>query len=201
MLSGVREKLLGSDLTPAAVPIRADAPDAQRQELRERLASFFRQDPVKPAMPSPVGGSVDQFQAFNVGSGERSTFNEEIQDERPTSNVQLPTSKQKATDVAHAVSSVRSSTFAFHSPTQAIQLHNSYLVAQSDDGMIIIDQHALHERIMYEELLVRVTRGPLESQRMLIPHIVPANSRQIALLEPITGNAGKAGHRSRPVRA
>ena len=38
----------------------------------------------------------------------------------------------------------------------AIQLHNSYLVAQSDDGLVIIDQHALHERIMYEELLARV---------------------------------------------
>jgi DNA mismatch repair protein MutL len=76
------------------------------------------------------------------------------------------------------------STFALP-PSTAIQLHNSYLVAQSDDGMIIIDQHALHERIMYEELLARITRGPLEAQRMLIPHVVPASSRQIALLEPI----------------
>ena len=42
-------------------------------------------------------------------------------------------------------------------PGAAIQLHNSYLVAQSDDGLVIIDQHALHERIMYEELLARVT--------------------------------------------
>jgi len=67
----------------------------------------------------------------------------------------------------------------------AIQLHNSYLVAQSDDGLVIIDQHALHERIMYEELLVRVTRGPLESQRMLIPHVVTASPRQIALLDHI----------------
>src|SRR5690606_35664748 len=32
----------------------------------------------------------------------------------------------------------------------AIQLHNSYLVAESADGMVIIDQHALHERILYE---------------------------------------------------
>src|SRR5208282_1627017 len=51
----------------------------------------------------------------------------------------------------------------------AIQLHNTYLVAQTDDGMIIIDQHALHERVMYEELRWRLGRGPLESQRLLIP--------------------------------
>jgi DNA mismatch repair protein MutL len=67
----------------------------------------------------------------------------------------------------------------------AIQLHNSYLVAQSDDGMIIIDQHALHERIMYEELSARIMRGPLESQRLLIPETIPVSSGQMAMLEQI----------------
>jgi DNA mismatch repair protein MutL len=69
--------------------------------------------------------------------------------------------------------------------SSAIQLHNSYLVAESDDGLIIIDQHALHERIMYEELLIRVNRGPLESQRLLLPAVLTASSRQIALLDQI----------------
>jgi DNA mismatch repair protein MutL len=64
-------------------------------------------------------------------------------------------------------------------------LHNSYLVAESDDGLVIIDQHALHERIMFEELLARVTSGPLESQRLLIPRTLPATPRQIAILEQI----------------
>jgi DNA mismatch repair ATPase MutL len=67
----------------------------------------------------------------------------------------------------------------------AIQLHNSYLVAQSDDGLVIIDQHALHERIMYEELLGRVSRGPLESQRLLIPQTVAVSSVQMALLDHV----------------
>lgn len=67
----------------------------------------------------------------------------------------------------------------------AIQLHNSYLVAQADDGLVIIDQHALHERIMYEELLARISRGPLESQRLLIPQTFPASQRQLDLLEQI----------------
>ena len=51
--------------------------------------------------------------------------------------------------------------------------------------MLIIDQHALHERIMYEDLKARITRGPLESQRLLIPYTVPATSRQMALLEQL----------------
>jgi DNA mismatch repair protein MutL len=75
----------------------------------------------------------------------------------------------------------------------AIQLHNSYLVAQSDDGLVIIDQHALHERIMYEELLARVSRGPLESQRLLIPQAVAVSSVQAALLEHVQPLLQKLG--------
>jgi len=72
-----------------------------------------------------------------------------------------------------------------HLSNTAIQLHNSYLVAESEDGLIIIDQHALHERIMYEDLLARLSRGPLESQRLLIPLPIPASPRQQELLEQI----------------
>ena len=78
-------------------------------------------------------------------------------------------------------------------PFSAIQLHNSYLVAQSDDGMVIIDQHALHERILYEELLARVTRGPLESQRLLIPIVLPATARQVALLDTVRPTLDRLG--------
>ena len=75
----------------------------------------------------------------------------------------------------------------------AMQLHNSYLVTESEDGLIIIDQHALHERIMYEELLARMKRGPLESQHLLIPEVVKASARQIALLEQIQPLLRKLG--------
>jgi DNA mismatch repair protein MutL len=78
-------------------------------------------------------------------------------------------------------------------PSSAIQLHNSYLVAESDDGLIIIDQHALHERIMFEDLMARVRRGPLESQRLLIQQTIPATQRQIAVLEHVQPLLAKLG--------
>jgi DNA mismatch repair protein MutL len=81
---------------------------------------------------------------------------------------------------------------------RAIQLHNSYLVAESDDGLIIIDQHALHERIMFEELKIRITRGPLESQRLLLPQTFPASARQIALLEQIQPLLARLGIEAGP---
>jgi DNA mismatch repair protein MutL len=51
----------------------------------------------------------------------------------------------------------------------AIQIHDSFIVAETDDGFIIIDQHALHERMMYEELRKRLSAGKLQSQKLLIP--------------------------------
>jgi DNA mismatch repair protein MutL len=66
-----------------------------------------------------------------------------------------------------------------------LQIQSRYIVTETDEGMVVIDQHALHERIMFEELSARIMRGALESQRLLIPETIPASSRQIALLEQI----------------
>ena len=55
---------------------------------------------------------------------------------------------------------------------RAIQVHDSYLIAETGDGMVVIDQHALHERILYEELRSRVAHGQVESQRLLVPEPV-----------------------------
>ena len=169
--AAVREKLLGSDLAPSAIPMRVD--EGPRVEMREKLAEFFRQ------MPVDIGAS-------SLAEIERPTSNVE----RPTLNGETPTaSSVQSSTLDGSTGSPRAighSTFA--SPpgnAPAIQLHNSYLIAQSDDGLIIIDQHALHERIMYEELLARITRGPLESQRLLLPLVFPASGRQIALLDQI----------------
>jgi len=66
---------------------------------------------------------------------------------------------------------------------KAIQLHNLYLVMETDDGIVIVDQHALHERIIYEELCARLTKGALESQRLLLPETINVTASQVALLE------------------
>ena len=65
---------------------------------------------------------------------------------------------------------------------RAIQIHNTYLVAETPEGVVIIDQHALHERIMYQQLSERITKGNLETQRLLLPETVEVTPRQEALL-------------------
>ena len=69
-------------------------------------------------------------------------------------------------------------------PVKALQVHDSYLVAETADGMVVIDQHALHERILYEELRLRIARGGVESQRLLVPEPVELEpSEAAAVLE------------------
>ena len=62
-----------------------------------------------------------------------------------------------------------------HSPLTSqsgFQIHNRYLVTESDEGMLVIDQHALHERILYEMLRAKAAAGSLETQRLLVPEPV-----------------------------
>ncbi len=67
-------------------------------------------------------------------------------------------------------------------PPRVLQVHDTYLVAQTDDGMIIIDQHALHERILYNEFKRRLADGKLPAQRLLIPETVRVTPREADLL-------------------
>jgi DNA mismatch repair protein MutL len=62
----------------------------------------------------------------------------------------------------------------------ALQVHNRYLVVETDVGIEVIDQHALHERILYEELREKVLAGALESQRLLVPEPVDLTASESA---------------------
>jgi DNA mismatch repair protein MutL len=78
-------------------------------------------------------------------------------------------------------------------PLKALQVHDSYLIAETSDGMMVIDQHALHERILYEELRVRVEKGRVESQRLLVPdpvHLTAAEASLVLEQQAVLGQLG-----------
>src|SRR5439155_21277887 len=66
--------------------------------------------------------------------------------------------------------------------SKAIQLYDTYVVVETPDGMLVIDQHALHERILFEQLKRRIGVGPLETQRLLIPEPVELPAEQAAVV-------------------
>jgi len=67
-----------------------------------------------------------------------------------------------------------------HDAAKVIQLYDAYLVLETPEGMLVIDQHALHERILFEQFKRLICSGPLESQRLLIPEPVELTAEQAA---------------------
>ncbi|MFT3787875.1 MAG: DNA mismatch repair endonuclease MutL [Tepidisphaeraceae bacterium] len=213
VMAGVREILLAHDLVPRATvrsgddvssfaPASTSAFDAPRDSMREQLAAFFRSG----ATSAPSAPSTPTFRESGPSSG--SSYSSYASYAKPQAasaeygGQYLPSLPSVPSAIDRPISEPPTSTFQPPSPTNvsvpiptvpAIQLHNSYLVVESEDGLLIIDQHALHERILFEHLLQRLQRGPLEAQHMLIPLTVKASPQQVEALDrikPVTDTLG-----------
>ncbi len=62
------------------------------------------------------------------------------------------------------------------------QVHETYIVSQTRDGLVIVDQHAAHERIVYERLKAALDRSGVARQILLIPEIVELDEADVARL-------------------
>ncbi|MDG2207682.1 MAG: DNA mismatch repair endonuclease MutL [Pirellulales bacterium] len=67
-------------------------------------------------------------------------------------------------------------------PIPAIQVMHRYLIAESDDTVIVMDQHALHESILYEKLRKKVLAGPIDRQPLLVPEPIDLAAEEAAVL-------------------
>ncbi|QYO66537.1 hypothetical protein [Leptolyngbya sp. 7M] len=66
------------------------------------------------------------------------------------------------------------------------QLHDSFIIAADDEGLLLIDQHVAHERILFDKYRRRESERAIESQNLLIPETVdltPAQSEAFSLIE------------------
>jgi DNA mismatch repair protein MutL len=62
------------------------------------------------------------------------------------------------------------------------QVHENYIIAQTETGMVIVDQHAAHERLVYERLKRQMAESGIAAQALLIPEIVDLSEADCALL-------------------
>ncbi len=88
------------------------------------------------------------------------------------------------------------------------QVGASYLVAEGPDGIYLIDQHAAHERVLFERLMAQVRSGQLESQALLEgttvelpPHQIPLLQENLEVLRSLGFDLEAFGHRAFRLRA
>jgi DNA mismatch repair protein MutL len=161
VLGLIREKLLSIDLdVRATLPKGADESSISRQETKQRItdamAAFFSQNKL-------AGTSQRHFDFSAITQ---------------KSDSQAVAMRQNFYD--------NPQTRSFGQQQEYLQIHDSYIITQTEDGFLIIDQHALHERIIYEDLCRKLAAddtGRLQSQKLLIPETFEPTPAQSEVLE------------------
>ncbi|MEM9030627.1 MAG: DNA mismatch repair endonuclease MutL [Pseudomonadota bacterium] len=73
------------------------------------------------------------------------------------------------------------------------QLHETYIVAQTETSVIIVDQHAAHERLVYERMKAMLAHGGVKRQALLVPEIVSLEPSEVAALEDHSDRLAQLG--------
>ena len=170
VLSHLRQRLLGADLTPS-VGSRGWGLGSGKADSAAASWSNGAGGEASDASPTP-SAFVDFFKRMDPT--QKGFVFDEVRREMAEQDLFTP-------DRAGAFPDPRP-----QPPDPILQFKNSYVVTQDDEGILIVDQHALHERVMFEELRRRIlVEGKnLESQRLLMPAVIEADaSRQAAVAE------------------
>jgi DNA mismatch repair protein MutL len=73
------------------------------------------------------------------------------------------------------------------------QVHENYIIAQTNDGIVIVDQHAAHERLVYEKLKAQMAENGVAAQALLIPEIVEFSADDMTQLLALSDDLTKMG--------
>lgn len=72
----------------------------------------------------------------------------------------------------------------FHPLGYAVaQIHHTYIVAQNDKGMVLVDMHAAHERIIYEKMKKQFKDASISRQQLLVPLILKLNTQEMTVFD------------------
>ncbi|HQL53455.1 MAG TPA: DNA mismatch repair endonuclease MutL [Phycisphaerae bacterium] len=194
VLAALRDKFLSSNLDH---PLRTPREDEDyRDRVKAAMVDFFRRGPAAeaprhagtPSEPEAQARAPHVAPAPTVGWAPPTTPATAGSAPPTDSSGASPPVRTPPTEVARLRPSERLTPepgeFAAEAPpTRALQIHNTYLVVETDDGLMLVDQHALHERILYEELRQRIAERNLESQRLLLPQLVRVPPDRLEALE------------------
>lgn len=179
VLAVMREKLLGMNLDVKASLNRpvvsidestaASDDGGRRERIAAAMGDFFKNHSSQTPSQRPLNFG-EPHKAYPSSSG---NYSGGYKERFSQPNVEV-FRKQPQGEMLPAIDS----TPAVSGGVTFLQIHNSYIVTETEEGFVIIDQHALHERIIYEDLRSRISDGKLQSQRLLIPETFEVTNSQ-----------------------
>jgi len=202
VLTAIRQRLLGADLTPKA-DFRSPSPDFRLPEpdAAGDAADVPSTDSRQSAIAHP-----DQFVDYfrRMDPKQKGFVFEQVKQQ---------VEQDKAIDAAYGTDPAGGGEVESinHQPSPinhrpVLSFRNSYVVTEDDEGLLIVDQHALHERVMFEQLRRRVLGSgddgrprTLESQRLLMPATVDADGKQQATLVALAPLLERVGIDASPI--
>jgi DNA mismatch repair protein MutL len=172
---GTRAATTGGSATIAAFrPVAQPYPSPASRG--ERVAGWeWRHSPSRP-------GDLRRSPEFMRGSGFAEAEQAAFDVGGPT--VDVDPSWAAESDAEAAVGRTVHATDARDHPLGAAcaQVHDTYIVAQTRDGLVVVDQHAAHERIVYEKLKAAIERTGIARQILLIPDVVEFDEADVERL-------------------
>lgn len=156
-------------------------PPFPTNQLRPSIANVLPEPRLPDGTPDASNGSFagSPFESAESRSLNDSHRQASLDSTNDADNSAIPSSMTPGDIAAQQMASAALGSVAGALPPGGvIQIHNTYLVAQTEAGVVIIDQHALHERILYERFRERVLQGPLESQGLLLPETLEVSPAQ-----------------------
>ncbi|MBX9740851.1 MAG: DNA mismatch repair endonuclease MutL, partial [Beijerinckiaceae bacterium] len=135
------------------------------------LAALGREAPAwRSAAPAPMNWDWRASPAAPAHPGFAESAQAAFASEPPAADTRTHETPVAQLDLASPLGAART------------QLHDTYIVAQTRDGIVIVDQHAAHERLVYERLKRQREDSGIERQMLLIPAIVDMDEGDVARL-------------------
>jgi DNA mismatch repair protein MutL len=181
LLGTLRTKFLTTDLRArGASPVNHDARDGGAEAVSagaSELVQWAKQELGRQVenVATSSGGAALVLGGGDAPARLESAARSGFADALPLQVHRLDEAEARSFDIGTAPSIAWPST-----SRGALQVHNRYLVVENDAGIEVIDQHALHERILYEQIREKVLAGALESQKLLVPEPVDLSATEAA---------------------
>lgn len=198
MLAVIKKSLGSYDLVPS---MNFASPSQETEKLRfNDFTRVERNDfSDRPAAASGQSRSETRTDYKKTSFSDRdidqlfSNINPEIKRSAPTSEVPHPFKDTADREIYHLKSTDNSSQDSRVDSSFLFQLHNKYILSQIRSGLMIIDQHVAHERILYEKALRSFEANMPFSQQLLFSQTLSVDPADYALLKELNPFLSKLG--------